>query len=350
MAASVPELESRVASRTVERDMESEDWTKAVAINGLLATDESQFVEAAQQLVDRSIETQTSEGYFSYGSTDPIPSTILDPEEWPDYELGQWQCHGATIGQSVLEFYERTGDNDYLEAAHRQYDALCETVRTAEGGISYNSHIKELWVDSLYMIPPFLARYGGLTDTEAAVEEAVDHITIQAKYLQDEHTGLFRHIWREQPNTFPEDTFWSRGNGWAAAGIVDTLAILPEEHPDRDKLVGILLDLLEGIIELQDASGYWHNILDDPYSPLEASGTLMFSYVFEKARHLGFLKDGRYREAAKSGFDICTGIVDENGDVQRIAMPPGGPGVSLGVTSYGQGWFLLAANCLEETA
>jgi len=67
MAASLPELESRVASRTVERDMESEDWTKAVAINGLLATGESQFVEAARQLVDRSIETQTSGGYFSYG-------------------------------------------------------------------------------------------------------------------------------------------------------------------------------------------------------------------------------------------------------------------------------------------
>ena len=348
MSETTADLVSRVASRTLDRDMESEDWRKAVAINGLLATDEPEFINGARKLVERSIETQTSKGFLSYGSTGLVPPSVLDPLEWPNYSSGQWQCHGATIGQSILEFYERTEEEQYFESARRQYEALLSADRTTDGCISYNSHKMEIWVDSLYMIPPFLAKYGAVTDDTEAQDEAVEHIALQAKHLQDPYTGLFRHIWRETPNTYPESTFWSRGNGWAATGIIETLSILPGDHPGRGELITILTDLCEGVVEYQDASGYWHNILDDPYSSLETSGTLMFSYAFEKAMQMKLLRDDRYRKAAERGFDICKGIVDKNGDVQRVAMPPGGPGVSLGVTSFGQGWFLLTAALLGE--
>ncbi|THE64696.1 glycosyl hydrolase family 88 [Salinadaptatus halalkaliphilus] len=348
MTDSLPELVDRVAERTLDRNMESEDWRKAVAINGLLVTGQKNCIDAAQRLVDRSIETQTSSGYLSYGSTDPVPASVLDPAEWPDYDSGQWQCNGATIGQSVLEFYDRTGTQRYLAAAERQYEALLDADRTADGGISYNSHVTELWVDSLYMVPPFVAQYGTITDDADAIDEAITHITVQANHLQDPHTGLFRHIWREQPNSFPESTFWSRGNGWAAAGIIDTISILPDDHPDREQLVDVFRDLCSGVVTKQDASGYWHNVLDDRQSPLETSGTLMFSYAFGTAVEMGLLDEDPYLDAAQRGLDVCKGIVDSEGNVQRIAMPPGGPGVGLGTASFGQGWFLLAADPLGK--
>lgn len=64
----------RVANHTLERDMESETWQKAVALNGLLAV--GGYDDAVRRLVDRSIATQTSAGQFSYGS--------LDPKSWTD--------------------------------------------------------------------------------------------------------------------------------------------------------------------------------------------------------------------------------------------------------------------------
>ena len=72
----VSELVTRVARHTAERDMEAEDWEKAVAINGLLATDREEFVAAAREFVDRSIETQTSAKKFrSWNRCVPVSTT-----------------------------------------------------------------------------------------------------------------------------------------------------------------------------------------------------------------------------------------------------------------------------------
>ena len=327
-------LVERVADATVGRDMEGNDWTMAVAAAGLDATG-GPYADAARSLVDRAIETQTSAGYLAYGSHDPIPPAVLEPLEGPDYERGQWQCHGATVGRLVLDWYERTGEARYLDAARRQRAALADAVE-ADGTVSYNSVLPELWVDSLYMVPPFLARYGRLADEPAALDRAVDHVDAQLDRLRDSHSGLFRHIWRETPDSFPESTLWARGNGWALAGMLDTLTALPGDHGVSGRLR-----------TRQDDSGFWRNVLDDPTSPLESSATLMFAATFARGVDAGLLPES-YLAPAVDGFEVCRGVVDEGGTVTRVALPPGGPGVQLGHADYGQGWFLLAAAALDD--
>ncbi|MFA9517905.1 glycoside hydrolase family 88 protein [Halopenitus sp. H-Gu1] len=327
-------LVERVANHTLERDMESETWQKAVAINGLLEV--GGYDEEAKRLVDRSIATQTTAGQFSYGS--------LDPKSWTDDVEYKSQTDPAALGYPALEFYDRTGDETYLDAARRQYEYLAEQAqRTAEGGIGHHRGKMELWVDAIYMLCPFLARYGAVADEPAAFDDAARQVIVQTKYLQDPHTDLYRHEWREQPNVYPEDTFWSRGNGWVAAGILDALEYLPESHEKRDRLVEIFRSLCKAVRPLQDASGFWHNILDDDQSALETSGTLMFAYAFQKGIERGYLDEETYGQAARDGMDVSMGVVRENGEVGRVVGPPGGPGVPFAVTSYGQGWFLLAA-------
>jgi len=338
-------LVERVADATVARDMEGNDWTMAVAIAGLRATG-GPYTDAARDLTDRAVETQTSAGYLAYGSHDPIPPAVLDPLDGPDYERGQWQCHGAAVGRAVLDCHEESDDARYLDAARRQYEALVDAVE-ADGTVSYNSVLPELWVDSLYMVPPFLARYGQVTDERAAFDRAVDHVDAQVERLRDPHTGLFRHIWRETPDSFPESTLWSRGNGWALVGILDTLEALPDDHGATDRLATAFADLAAAIRDHQDASGYWRNVLDDSSSPLESSGTLMFAAAFARGVEAGLLPES-YLDAAAEGFAVCRGVVDERGTVTRVALPPGGPDVQLGHTDYGQGWFLLAADALRE--
>jgi unsaturated rhamnogalacturonyl hydrolase len=326
-------LVERVANHALERDVEAETWQKAVALNGLLAV--GGYDDEAKRLVDRSVATQTSAGQFSYGS--------LDPKSWrDDYKS---QTDPAALGYPVLEFYDHTGDEQYLEAAERQYDYLAEEAqRTAEGGIGHHRGEVELWVDALYMLSPFMARYGAVADEPAAFDDATRQILVQTKYLRDPHAGLYRHEWRERPNVFPESTFWARGNGWVLAGVLDALAYLPEDHDEYDRLVDVFTDLCGAVRPLQDDSGFWHNVLDDEQSPLEASGTLMFTYAFEEGIERGLLDEDTYGEPARDAMSVAEGVVKPDGAVGRVVGPPGGPGVPFSVTSYGQGWFLLAAS------
>lgn len=330
-------LVPRVAEFTVARDMENEDWEKGTAVNGLLAIGE-EYVPTARDIVDRAIRTQTAEGKFNYD----------DPKPWMHGEdPHRAQCEPVTLGHGVLEFYERTGEDRYIDAARRQYEYLRdEAKRTEDGGIAYSTGPIELWVDSIYMVCPFFARYGAMAGEEEAFDEAVLHIEVQATHLQDPNHGLFRHEWRETPDTYPESSLWARGNGWALAGMVDTLDELPGDHHGYDSVRGILTDQAETLLDLQDSTGFWHHILDYPDSPLETSATLQYAYAFARANELGVLGE-EYLEAAERAFEAATGTVNEQGAVRRVAVPPGGPDAPLGITSYGQGWFLMAAAQLD---
>jgi len=329
---SLSEIADRVAENTISRDMESEDWEKAVAINGLLALGGDRYTSAARELMDRSIETQTSEGHFSYSFDVPVDIplySITDP---------------AALGYCSLAFYELTGEQKYLNAARRQYEFFETAERTADGGITHLTQDTELWVDTVYMLCPFFARYGHTTDTPEAVDDAVKQILIQAKHLQDPHTGLFRHKWRETPNSYPDGTFWSRGNGWVTAGIADTLEYLPDDHPERERVVQIFENLCDGVVQRQDRSGFWHNLIDDIETSLESSGTLMFAYSFMRGIELGLLSEEVYLEPAERAVEVCSGVVNDDGGVERVSIPEGA-NTPLEVTSYGQGWFLQASSC-----
>lgn len=66
----------------------------------------------------------------------------------------------------MLDFFERTDEEAYLEAADAQYRYLMELAnRSEDGGISFGKSPIELWVGSMYMNSPFLARYGSITET-----------------------------------------------------------------------------------------------------------------------------------------------------------------------------------------
>lgn len=341
--ATTRDLVERVAARTADREMlegvsPAEDWELALAVNGLLATDTEASVAAATRLVDRVIETQGSEGKFGYD----------DPKPWlPDGVRAQSEA--AALVRGCLELHDRTGEDRYVEAARRQVDFLLHTAARLDAGtIAFASDGNELWVDSIYLVATPLARFGATLDVPQAIDEAVTHVVLQERYLQDPHADLYRHEWRERPNTYPESTFWSRGNGWAAAGMLDLLEHVPEAHPEYHTVLDSFTRLCHAVKPLQDASGFFHHILDDPWTAKETSGTLQFAYAFDRGVERGYLPEGEgFREAARRAFDACTGVVNDDGDVTRVAVPPGGPDVPLGVASYGQGWFLLAADQLD---
>lgn len=337
---SLEEIVPRVAEYTVGMEMEGTDWQKALAVDGLLAVDEQ--LEAARRLVDRAVATQTSAGQFDYGYGDYPKEWV----RWTDYDMETYKptANPASMAASVLEFYDRTGEEGYLDAVRRQYEFFDTVDRTADGGISRRADEVELFTEIIHFLCPFFTRYGRITGDSEPVEEAVRQIEVHVKHLQDPHTGLFRHVWKETPNSYPGGRFWSRGNGWGAAGLLNTLDFLPEDHPGRETVVEALVHNAEAVVDLQDRSGFLYQLLDDPTSPLETSGTAIYAYTFRRGIDEGYLDEDRFGEAARRAMEACLGVVSEDGAVERVSKPPASSFAPLGVTPYGQGWFLLAAS------
>lgn len=308
---------------------------KFMVINGLLATGDDTNRAAAKRIVDRSIETQVGTGELSFGDRHYYTSPC-----------------GITTG--VLDFYRETGDERYLDAARDQIEFVLDAPRVANGGIWHNKESPELWVDSLYIMIPPIAQFGACINDPDLLTEAADQILAHADPLQDDRTGLFRHMWREKPNDYPEGTFWGRGNGWAAAGILSVLEELPDDHERRDAVVDVLIDQIDTVVNLQDDSGYWWNVLDDDSTFLETSVTTIFAYVIRRGIDLGILPQ-EYEYAAERAYAAVEGSVNDEGVVTGATyVTTHDPNEQLvgddvfSFSGYAQGWYLQTVSYFRD--
>ena len=329
----------RVTQWTLAHPDERDPWEKAPAITGILEWNDTQAVRGVRRWIERAVDTQGSDGYLCYSERLELPYGHVRTFT-PSGTLS------ASIGFPLLEFYERTKEARYLEAALRQAEAVLRAPRTRDGGISCRLESNELWVDFIYLMGPFMARYGRIAGEQKYVDEAFKQFEVHARHLVDPFTGLSRHAWCETPNHFPQSTLWARGNGWLICAAVDLLDIAPD-HSGAKFAADTCKAALEAMREQQDRSGYLRHILDDRFSKFEASATVMYAYAAAKAVQRGIVGEEFIASAVK-GWQVVAGSVQEDGAVPGVAVPPGGPGVPFGSTLFGQGFFLLAAHALRE--
>jgi len=346
MNDSLAELMDRVAAFPVqsrEWNFEQHDWEKGCYVNGLLAANRQE--EQAQRLIDRAIETQTSRGCLDYGSLGDTPYG-WEPK-WSSEDMGPEDivpANPTVMGHGVLERYDETGEERYLEAATRHFEYLQSLDRTSNGGIPIATDTTVLIIDTLYHNCRFFSLYGAYADSAEAFDEAVRQFKAHANRLYDSHTGLYRQGWKEVPNTFTQGAFWGRGMGWFTTSLADTLQYLPSDHHNREYLEELFTEVCEVLLEYQDSSGFWHNIIDYGDAPLETSSTLMFTYSFKRGIEMGLLPSDPYEQVAKQAIEVTKGVVDPDGRVRRVSSVPGGPGSPLKPQLLGQGWFLMAAS------
>ena len=210
MTPSPLELVERVTRWTLAHPDERDPWEKAPAMTGVLAWNNADAVAGVRRWIDRAVDTQGSDGYLCYSERIELPHGHVRTFT-PTGTLS------AAIGYPMLEVYERTKDARYLEAARLQAEAILRAPRTRDGGISCRFESKELWVDFIYLMGPFLARYGRIAGERKHIDEAFAQYEVHGRHLIDPFTNLTRHAWCETPNHFPQSTLWARGNGWLSA-------------------------------------------------------------------------------------------------------------------------------------
>jgi len=339
MTPSPLELVERVTRWTLAHPDERDPWEKAPAMTGVLAWNNADAVAGVRRWIDRAVDTQGSDGYLCYSERIELPHGHTRTFT-PTGTLS------AAIGYPMLELYERSKDARYLEAARLQAEAILRAPRTRDGGISCRFESKELWVDFIYLMGPFLARYGRIAGERKHIDEAFAQYEVHGRHLIDPFTNLTRHAWCETPNHFPQSTLWARGNGWLVCAAVDLLEIAPD-HERAKYVAATCRAALLAMQSLQDRSGFLRHILDDPFSKFEASSTAMFAYAAAKAAESGIV-DGKIVESALKAWRAVALSMQDDGAIPGVAVPPGGPGVPFGSTLFGQGFFLLATHALRK--
>ena len=230
----------------------------------------------------------------------------------------------AACGEVCLRAYEKTGDPFFMEGAGRMLDYLEKAApRTRDGVICHNNvsftdgfSPYQLWVDGLYMVPPFLAVMGN-------VAGAAEQIRGYLRQLYDEETGLFFHIVDTADGRFLRRKRWATGNGWALMGLARVI----EEADVRNceaisaELSGILSRLLDAMLAYQLPDGRFHDILDDPSSFTDGTSAMMAAAVIFRGILHGYV--GRSRlDAAEKAWHAVSDCMDRFGLIHGVCGCP----------------------------
>jgi unsaturated rhamnogalacturonyl hydrolase len=257
------------------------------------------------------------------GKVDPKYSKYM--EDWvkyfvkedgsvKDYKPDEYNLDRINPANCILTLYQRKENRTYKIALDSFVKQMETHPKTHSGGYWHKKiYPWQMWLDGIYMASPYLARYA----KEFNDPRWYDVVTFQVKEIYsrtvDEMTGLMVHAWDESrsqkwcdPATGKSHYPWSRSMGWYTMAIVDILEYLPRNHPDRDSLITILQKTCEALLRISDPeTGLYRQVLDQGKREgnyLEGSGSAMFTYVFARGAHKGYL-DKKYLGIAGKNFE-----------------------------------------------
>jgi len=304
-----------IATRTIKNGIVGYSWGQTVAMKGLLATGNWGYVKA---LIDRYIEK------------DIAPKNVND----------------CAIGDVLLTLFDMFKDERYLEKAKELGNfVLSYRDRIPSGGIVHEPGTKQLWIDTVYMICPFMVKLG-----DRYREEGLKQLYLHIKYLMNPNIFLFYHAWDENTLSLSQH-YWARGNGWMLATLVEVAPYVEEE--DKIYISSIIKGMVGTLARLQDKSGLWHTLINMKDTYLETSGSALLGYGVCRAISLGIL-DGSYMDIVNRALSGIKSRINEDGDVLGVSEGTG-PGDyiyyakrKLGVFPHGQGAVLLFLGGLKN--
>lgn len=202
--------------------------------------------------------------------------------------IGAWSVDGFTNGAPDPTGYWGRG-------ATRQLAYLENNVARGPNGVLSQRAAPnqlQLWADSVYMGPPFLALYGLLTNNDTLIQFAYEQVASLQQALvfpNGPAQGLWGHILNDANATAPrwiDQRAWLTGHAWAAAGMLRVLATI-QQSPSQDafgeqrtNLVAWITDALDAAYNFVDApTGLFYNVIDNKQSFLDGSGSALLAYA-----------------------------------------------------------------------
>lgn len=211
------------------------------------------------------------------------------------------------------------------------------------------------YVDSLYGAAALamLAKATGDRKYVPIMHAFFDDVTGE---LFDKDAGLYYrdNRFKGKPSPNGRKILWSRGNGWAFAGIARILDYLPKSDPRRADYIAVFRRMAAELIRRQPEDGLWRSNLDDPAAVPnpETSGTGFFCFGLAWGVNNGLLDRKEALPAVRKAWAGLVRSVSPEGKVrwgQQVDAQPN-PAKTESSHEYVTGTFLLAASQMYELA
>ncbi|KAL4864054.1 hypothetical protein BDV12DRAFT_189224 [Aspergillus spectabilis] len=236
-----------------------------------------------------------------------------------DFNETYYSLDDYRIGNNILYWYERTGEEKYRLAADRIRAMLDRHPRTETGGFWHRqpNYPHQMWLDGIFMADVFYAKWTALFDKEntTAWEDIVlQWDKIEAVTRDPGGTGLLVHgfdesktaVWANPVNG-ASPLVWNRAVGWYFVSLIEVLDIYPKDRPGYKRLLGYYQRLAKAILRAQDRkTDGWYLVLSKQYlgakgNYFESSAAAMFTYGWLAGLRRGYLDEKTFsRPAAKA--------------------------------------------------
>jgi unsaturated rhamnogalacturonyl hydrolase len=204
----------------------------------------------------------------------------------------------SIFGTISLEIAIQTKDPKQLEIGKAWADRQWENPQP--DGLSGETRF---WIDDMYM----------LTILQLEAYRA----TGDKKYLDRDANEMVAYHAPDVP------FYWGRGDGWVAAGMAEMLRTLPENHPQRARIMKGYRLMMAALLRYQGKDGMWRELIDRDDAWPESSSSAMFSFAMITGVKNGWLDAATYGPAARKAWIAVTGYIDQNNDVTNVCEGTG---------------------------
>ena len=333
-------VEEATTTGNIARDfgIEEWDWPQGIGLYGLCMLQayykDGRFNEFLQNWfrgnIDRGLPSK------NINTTAPFLTLVQVMDQLPDFPEYEQLCKDRA--DWLINGLPKTTDGGF------------QHVTSAIGnrnGVMLND--QELWADTLFMAVLFLQQMGNRYNNETWKAEAVHQMLVHIKYLYCKNNGLLYHGFSFLRNDNFGGIFWNRGNSWFTLGVTIFLEHATDlDAGTRQFIVDTFRTHAATLFNLQDESGLFHTILDDPTSYLETSGSAAIAAGLLRGVKLGIL-DESYAECANKAIEALCDNIDTDGTVLNVsagtAMGMNAEhykGIGIHPMAYGQALTLVA--------
>lgn len=245
------------------------------------------------------------------------------------------QTDPSACGEVLLWAAEKTGNPVFKAAIEGLLTYDLEKAGRSKDGIVYHmTYDKSFWVDSMHMLPPFLALAGH-------VDEAIKQMNgyWQALFLPEK--GLLAHRYDDEHQNFQRDAVWATGNAWALSGIARVIDALPFDYEmQKQELIHKANQLIHQMRGHLGEEKLFYDVLDDPESYLDGASTLLYTYSIYRGLKSGWLTDPTLKPQADQMFEAAISYIDELGFIRQVAGAP--DFMTVGISPEAQSFCLMA--------
>jgi rhamnogalacturonyl hydrolase YesR len=262
--------------------------------------------------------------------SDPQMRQVVMPEALDDAGA---MC-AAMLRLSLTSPYPAYGPriDSYMAWIARQDRMGADSIFSRE-----RPHHHSVWLDDMYMGIPAMAWYACVRNDHNMMRQAVNQIRAFKSRMWMSDVKLFRHGWVEEMDPHPFFP-WGRANGWALLTLCEVLDAMQasqarQKQSGREVYAGydtdraFVLDLLRlhlaGLAPLQDKTGFWHQLLNDPSTYLETSATAIYAYCMAHAICEGWVNAQTYGAQAILAWNAVATQINAKGHVENTCVGTG---------------------------